>query len=1050
MKPIIKLCNHNGIPPLIRKALFSTYVKYSLGNYFNISVLFPSNLKDLVDFDLVIKELEKKLIKKIENHEFDKESEIIMNENYGLMVKNEDEKEKEIEKEKETIIQNLIRYNMEKDCYHQIITNMINFPLIFNNRSFTNKKIQKNIYNYFTNAIFDSVNMALFRLIMYPVITKEMKLIIFKIIIYFIKCVHHLMSIIKLNLNDIDKNLFKNYFDLNILKKKYPNLNDDLHFNIDKAIENLDEMIKKIDKEYIFNLDLSEMLIDYKWVSELCKKSYKDNSKPPENKFKESLNEIVKNYNIEKNKEENNVIFGIFKDKDTNEATRKNLFISLFREINLRSGIGFSKTDIVKQPVSINERRKATSFTLKSSKTLKNSKNSKINKQKTFFDRNTFHKVDKESFIKPNKNIIIFNCINRLIKQDPHFCQIIIRDSVKNKDFFNFLIKEKFIYLFQMCINNFKVMDYTTKNINIDFLNELIEFLRLLCEHQNKHFQGFIINFKYELVDNSIPLISLIFNHLTKILLYIEYFANKESLLEFCVISKKNYFKNVLTNLHNLLIECIQGSYKFNFEENLINPKNTYFEKYLKKMKKIIDVYERTGEDDFENILSNFFKFGISYLEETSNKRINKKLFLKIFSMNQLMSILVFLMKKFYLIKIKSHNKDEKSKDFYNEVKKVSFDDNGFEQLKNYYLNTDYNKIHFSLYLALKIFYFIKLATNFDLKFNQIIHEFENYSKDQDENRKNNYKHIYQFFQILIREVEIVHSVDKDTDINEFEKYLKFFKFNKNEDVFNQIKKFNSRKLVKNDILVKRVFTIINTSIFLEDRDVFREVINGSPYDKGSKPVYLMNMIPNLIEHLEAKKYLYQNHPIMRLILNYEADLVLKISCCFIISINLLNGFTLFLEPDLTISGNLDTFITNLSIIHLTFISIYFGSLFFFTYIKHQLSSNKQNSKSPFLTTYFKNLLSFFFIKFYWIFFNVVLALFVGNFRVFYSFQLISVFYLSSTMTSALDTIKQKYSQFTATILIIILISLLFASLGYNYYNNLYYNSDLEVKYYLI
>jgi hypothetical protein len=514
-------------------------------------------------------------------------------------------------------------------------------------------------------------------------------------------------------------------------------------------------------------------------------------------------------------------------------------------------------------------------------------------------------------------------------------------------------------------------------------------------------------------------------------------------------VSKKNYFKDVLTNLNNLLIECIQGSYKYNFSEHLINPKNSYFDKYLRKMKKIIDVYEKTGEDDFEIILTNFFKFGISFLEETSNKKINKKLFLKIFSMNQLMSILVYLMKKFYLIKIKSYKKDENSFVFYNEVKKVNFDHNGYEQLRNEFLNTDYKEIDISLYLALKIFYFIKLSSNYDLKFNQIINEFENYTNDQDENRKNNYKNIYQFFQLLIHEVEILHSVDKDTEIIEFDKYLKFFKFNKNEEVFNQIKKFNSRKVVKNDIPVKRVFTIINTSVFLEERDVYREVINESPYDKGSKPIYLMNMIPNLLKHLEAKKYIYLNHPIINFILSYEADIVLKISCCFIISINLLNGFTLFIEPDLTISGNLDTFIFNLSIIHLTLISIYFGSLFYFTFIKHKISSKKEDSISKFISDYFKNLLSFFYIKFYWIFFNGILALFGGNFRVFYSFQLISVFYLSSTMTSALDTIKQKYSQFTATILIIILISLLFASLGYNYYNNLYYNSDLEVKYFL-
>ncbi len=329
MKPIKKLCSQTGIPPLIRKALFSLYVKYSLGNYFNISVLFPLNLKDLIDFDLVIKEIEKRIMRKIENQEFDKESDIIMNENYGLMVKIEESNEKE--KEKEAIIQNLIRYNMEKDCYKLIITNMINFPLIFNDRSFSNKKIQKNIYNYFNNAIFDSVNMALFRLIMYPVITKEMKLTIFKIIIYFIKCFHHLMSIIKLFVNVIDQKLFKNYFTLDKLKKDFPNLNDDIMNYLDKAIERLDEIINKIDKEYIFNLDLSNMLTDFKWVAELCKKSYKEKSKTSEHKFKDSLIEIVNNYNNEK-KKKTIMSFSVFLKTSTQMNQLEKIYLFPFSE----------------------------------------------------------------------------------------------------------------------------------------------------------------------------------------------------------------------------------------------------------------------------------------------------------------------------------------------------------------------------------------------------------------------------------------------------------------------------------------------------------------------------------------------------------------------------------------------------------------------------------------------------------------------------------------------------------------------------------------------
>jgi hypothetical protein len=81
-----------------------------------------------------------------------------------------------------------------------------------------------------------------------------------------------------------------------------------------------------------------------------------------------------------------------------------------------------------------------------------------------------------------------------------------------------------------------------------------------------------------------------------------------------------------------------------------------------------------------------------------------------------------------------------------------------------------------------------------------------------------------------------------------------------------------------------------------------------------------------------------------------------------------------------------------------------------------------------------------------WNFFFGFLAFINKDWRFLFSIQLFTVFNLSSTMNSAVYTVKQKYSQFISTILMIIIISMLFASISFIHYNDLFWSEDIQVS----
>ena len=1089
---IYKLCSNINLFPIVRKALVNLYCKNNFGNYFKQKTIIPKDADELVNFDLVIEKKDKiysryqssvdfdeNKIDLIENEEDErnKQQDLLLSKCSSLESSVSDDEKIKLSENK-----NNIKFELEKKFFEFIIENLQNFPLVLNKfKNYKSPKIQKNIYNFFLLTINEPSCNAVFRALSYPTLTKEMNVTIYKIVIYYIKCYHLLLVLIKEEFlkDPKDRNesmrLFKIYITFDFtddhsakenMKKEQINkksllyelehdkdindieaealINEKTNYlwlnHLDKRLDSLVKKIDEIEREYIYNHDIKLLLSYYKELLRECNKSYGKNSQHL-NKNKiitNSLKNIINDYRKKKrNFADHNIMHEIFY-KQENTILKSHIFYSLFRELDIKKGLN-EIPSIDDQSV----KRFSTFYDAAMRKTGKKI----IMKSKTSKEMELYKAQEKDKFNKPSKNILILEIINKIMKIDPSFCQNILKKIIKNKYFFKLTIQDKFIYLIQLCISDFKILD-NRKNINHTFLYKLVEFFRLMCEDHNKSFQTFLMNYNYKF-DNSnqesVNFLSIIFSYLTKILKNVEFFAEREELLDFLVISKKNYFTKILKKMTELLVEMIQGTYRYNFSNNLMNTKNEKFSEYNKHVQKIMDEYDRTREDDYEPLIKNFFIFGITFLDEETNKNSNKKRFLKDFNMNQIMHMIIFLMKKFYfqVFSEKDYISDELP--VIDKINSIILCDVKCEKIKKYYLTTNYEEMNACLYLAMKIYFFIKLAQCYEKNFSQIEKEFlESEIAEEPTDFQKNLKQIYKFFCMIIKQVEVTHKVDSEKNTENIESYTHIFLVNNMYKILEEIKNDNNDER-KNSEIINRVFIIKNLSIYLENSDILTEILENTPIDDIKKLEFLMNSINDLKGLFKAREHFDNNYKYIYKILKIDPNIVLDISCWIIILINILLTFSLKHNEDNIVTGSLDSVIMYVSTLHVIFLSLYLIFIIFFNFIKIRNSQKTENISEKRQISYFEFLNKSVNSRLMWNLVFGILGLCGGKFTVFYSIQLISVFYLSSTMTCAVKTMQLKFSQFAATILIIILLSLLFASLGFNYYNDLYFKEDLKV-----
>jgi hypothetical protein len=281
------------------------------------------------------------------------------------------------------------------------------------------------------------------------------------------------------------------------------------------------------------------------------------------------------------------------------------------------------------------------------------------------------------------KNLIVFECLNKLFKIDPEFFQNILVNFKKTGLLIKNISEREMIFLIQPIVNDFyNLTSYfyiNEKPSSLDYFSSVTEFLRLFCENFNKVFKSLFFQLKFEYFEpknsskgdeddeedeedeeNDFPktiapygfvvrkyyFMNLIFKIFSAILRHLNYFQVKQNLVSFFIPEPpgSEYFSELFDTLTNFLVETIQGNSKENFE--LLNSQFLYF---FRSCSQYIDQI-KLENDDYPVILSKIMKISLEFFQEGEVPEKIKNNILKKINSIILSDILVYKTKALNLL----------------------------------------------------------------------------------------------------------------------------------------------------------------------------------------------------------------------------------------------------------------------------------------------------------------------------------------------------------------------------------------------------------------
>ena len=961
---------------------------------------------------------------------------------------------------------------LEEDKYEVLIQQLQKFPSvlkIMNNKSLGEKPIY--ILDYFMKAILYPTEAAIFKNIYNnKTMTLHIKLQIIRIVTHFFQCYELVLKIIRnhyVSKRKLTHEAFQFlHFDLDPEFKitEYKN-------KLSATLKTLQKYTQKLDTDGIYNLELkrdcldifNELRKDFNGGCNIWKANY--DLKTINEEFLESYKTEMSNYKNGKNDIFNSDLL-IFKIYDENEIIYD----------NIRKNIITNILDLLNQNL------------------VKSKQKSKLSK---IFTRVNKSMVSNLNTLNYKKDIVNLNFVIALftiiLKLNPGLCQITIIKKMEDHTIFKELMMETVPFFYQSVINDFKSFIFTNNfdKYKYDSLLDSIEFLRLLCENHNKFFQFFIFNYRLinierptSIVSNFIkkkfsksksfvksPTISieanlaknagkdnfvaLVLNLYSYIVYLIKFSQSKKEYDEYLYYlqnsssnEKIEFYNTIINKFTDFLIEICQGSVEYNFKKTLSINDCPSFWNYFFNCHEIISEFQNDLEEEFENILLNFVKFLITFLEEDKNPVENKKAVLKHFDTTKLLFLLIQIMKKFYSNIFQENKKinNKKLLDYYKHKMKRENENTEKEEAQN----DDGKDKDILLKIGIKIFLFIRLSSLYDKKFMYMYEDLKSSSEIQD--REMNYKkEIFLFFDKIVKNVEIFIK-EPDDNPEDTENYI--MKLIINKDNFYNSEQNQENKLRKNikNIIIKQIFFECHpVSLMITNYDIDKFVDKAS--DENRKLYDLLKFLPKITDTLKIRQDFYNNHQFIYKVQSIKVFYKEIISVFFVLIINILVIFSLSLTETYEVVGSIDLIIDLISFTHLLIISFfilislwYHGSnLKMYTHPRRKKEKNYLDFSEEILD-YIKLIVKTENFPLLWNFFFGFLAFINKDWRFFFSIQLFTVFNLSTTMNSAVYTVKQKYSQFISTILMIIIISMLFASISFIHYNDLFWSEDIQVS----
>ncbi len=609
---------------------------------------------------------------------------------------------------------------------------------------------------------------------------------------------------------------------------------------------------------------------------------------------------------------------------------------------------------------------------------------------------------------------------------------------------------------------------------SVKCFNNLIEFLRLLCENHNQIYQLLLSKYPIDVIKNEEELNKIYGITLPQLLFQVPPLSNesidfsnsKNKYVSYLKEHNTNFFDSIINKVTDFLIEMIQGSKS----SLILKTSNLYFLFYLIMGDLMMDNDIKTNI----NYLSEFFRFMICFVEENAIDVKEKNEVINLFNARKLVFYLADCVKMLYqnLPQTPELKEAEKTKSIHQILHEEFLLNTNFFTNNNQYFN-----------ISCYICKFLNLAATFgNIKIAKLLNEFEGVKNEEKLDQKALWRRESTiFFSKLLRKVYInqVFTYIQPTEEKEIDSGYSIFEdmIDIRDDGSNEEFEAKHHKEEKSDLTLNtRTTTYIETfrknstianikikdsgirtnenkiapsmttifichpDVLLLDKEDFIDFENFAPYDsQQGKLIYLLKYIPTLIEKIDYKKtILKKNSKLYEVLYNIDNFKILQISAILVLIINFL----------LLISVHYDmkTFFVNkmiierhsnlifiIQLIHLIFLFLvfynwFFFKLFFLRTIKKQYSIKRKELLHSFL---FDDInLSLLIWNFFW----GIIGAFTPTFHFAYSFQLFSIFGCFETMSTVFTSIQMRGKQFMGAGLLILIFSLFFTGIKFYYF----------------
>jgi hypothetical protein len=671
---------------------------------------------------------------------------------------------------------------------------------------------------------------------------------------------------------------------------------------------------------------------------------------------------------------------------------------------------------------------------------------------------------------------IYLEILLKLFKHSPDiFQQIIMENAIMRNKIFH-MMGRQVTYLYQIVVIEFVSLNKKDNLYAYENLLNLIEFGRLLAENHNQMFQTFLMRFRnheMKATKYSLTFLQIILKVTMFIIKLIKHNNSKKNLTKFLKADSGTshiYFNNLITYLHNFLIEIVQGTLSSNFD---IISEDDVFITYVELTR---DLFNEPEQDEYVFYLGKSLAFLNAYIEDINNQGQQPVKCFKAEKCSQVLlnnfRLLVYIGKHYYsngslvmkssidnfydFYKLKFSSKTE-------EVKNFNVKDGDHMVVNELFISEFLDENNPYYVLAYQIFYMFKLVEMHpkfctDGSFQRVFKNMKtlglNSSKKSHPEEDSNadfdlitstksssnevlVKETFLFFNELVKSVEIITTRQNEISESDLFRYKEYF----TRDLYmKKIYKKASKEILKltsKNELVKVIFINKPSFRFLTEKDS-HDFLEMAIKKEPSIRKYLMleHVEERLAPIIEVRKKLWmQKSKLLNFIYNIDYSYHVRLSVLISLLTNIMLVFSMKYDnidsPTLTPYdvnyAPVQNYISYLNTLHLAYIGPLIFSFISFKIFEDSKLNKSYNIFSALCTIC--SIINYETFILVWNFTCGCLASISTPFCFFYALQLFSMMSIFPIMKAAISSIFLRYGQFLSTALLLIIVCIFYGSI---------------------